>query len=243
MRTLLFKICVITLGLAINAKAVEYSSVELDGKKITICKVNIQKERLELLHRDESGAPFKRFNKLSNWIETKGHKLLFAMNAGMYHSDFTAVGLFISDGKQATELNTSEGHGNFFLKPNGVFMVSKKGARVIDASEYPTSKDEISIATQSGPLLVKDGEIHPAFKPNSDSRHIRNGVGVASPDTAIFAISEEPLNFYDFARLFRDTLHCRNALYFDGTVSSLYSTELKRNDSHHDLGPIIAVIE
>ncbi|HKH44717.1 MAG TPA: phosphodiester glycosidase family protein [Thermoanaerobaculia bacterium] len=161
----------------------------------------------------------------------------------MYHGDFSAVGLFVSDGRQAVPLNTADGRGNFFLKPNGVFVVTESGARVLESSEYPELRERVVLATQSGPLLVLAGKIHPAFKPDSASRHIRNGVGVPSPDTALFVISEAPVSFYDFATLFRDKLHSPDALFLDGTISSLYAPALKRSDSRADLGPIIAVAE
>jgi uncharacterized protein YigE (DUF2233 family) len=167
----------------------------------------------------------------------------FAMNGGMYHADLSAVRLFVSNGHQSVPLNTSNGSGNFFLKPNGVFVVTKDGAKVIESSEYPGLRTNVVFATQSGPLLVRSCKIHPAFNTNSVSRLFRNGVGVPSPGNAIFAISEAPVNFHEFATLFRDTLHCPDALFLDGTVSSLYSTELKRSDFRTDLGPIVGVVE
>ena len=172
-----------------------------------------------------------------------GEKLVFAMNAGMFHRDFSAVGLSVSDGKQLTPLNTDKGEGNFFLKPNGVFLVTEKGAQIIEASEYPQLRERAVIATQSGPMLVHRGVIHPAFKAGSANRLFRNGVGVPSPDVALFAITDAPLNFHDFATLFRDKLHCPNALFLDGTISSLHSAELKRSDFRMDLGPILGVTE
>ncbi len=35
----------------------------------------------------------------------------------------------------------------------------------------------------------------------------------------------------------------RIALFLDGTISSLYSTHLKRSDFHMELGPILGVVE
>jgi uncharacterized protein YigE (DUF2233 family) len=165
------------------------------------------------------------------------------MNAGMYKGDFSPLGLFVSNGRQSVPLNCSSGDGNFFLQPNGVFAVTEAGATVVETSNYNRISSRIICATQSGPLLVYDGKINQAFNPNSTSRLFRNGVGVVSPDVAIFAISEAPINFYEFATLFRDVLHCQNALFLDGTVSSLYSTALKRSDFRMDLGPIVAVTE
>lgn len=170
-------------------------------------------------------------------MEARGQKLVFAMNAGMYHGDFSAVGLFVSGGRELVPLNTDRGDGNFFLKPNGVFAITNTGARVLESSQYSSLREPVILATQSGPMLVIGGVIHPAFNPNSTSRLFRNGVGVLSPDLAIFVISEEPVNFHEFATLFREKLECPDALFLDGTISSLYAPELKRNDFRMELGP------
>ncbi len=239
MHTFLFGI----LAVSSNVSAVEFGSVEFAGKSFTTCRVNVRKERIQLFHREENGQAFKRFDRLNPWLESRGQKLAFAMNAGMYHADFSAVGLFVSGGKQLVPLNTATGDGNFFLKPNGVFAVTDSGARVVESSEYLKITERVILATQSGPLLVRGGKLHPAFNPTSESRLFRNGVGVPSPDAAIFVISEAPVNFYEFATLFRDRLRCPDALFFDGTICSLHSPELRRSDFRMDLGPIIGVTE
>jgi uncharacterized protein YigE (DUF2233 family) len=226
-----------------RGNAVEFRTVEVAGKKVTVCRVEVKKEKLRLFHRDETGLPLKRLDRLAEWLGAQDQKLTFAMNAGMYHGDFSAVGLFVSDGREAAPLNVANGEGNFFLKPNGVFAVTEAGARVMETGEYPKLRERVILATQSGPLLLRAGRIHPAFNAASKSRLYRNGVGVQSPEVAIFAISEEPVNFYEFATLFRDVLRCPDALFFDGTISSLYAPELKRSDFKMELGPMIGVVE
>src|SRR5262249_31729947 len=163
------------------------------------------------------------------------------MNAGMFHSDFSPVGLLVIDGRQVAPLNLGTGFGNFFMRPNGVFFVSRSGPRVVESSEYPSVSQGVRLATQSGPLLVRRGIINAAFNPSSKSRLIRNGVGVHGKQ-AIFVISEQAVTFYELATYFRDELHCPDALYLDGVVSSLHSTELRRSDFKVDLGPIIGLV-
>lgn len=233
----------LTAGLCRTVEALEFSKLVVDGKSFTLCRVDVRKEHLQLFLHDDAGQPFKRFERLSTWLDSKGKKLVFAMNAGMFDRNFLPVGLMIAEGKQFSSLNTSTGDGNFFLKPNGVFLLSDSGARVIETSEYPSLRAPAILATQSGPLLVRSGNIHPAFKPDSKNKLVRNGVGVPSPGAVVFVISEEPVNFYEFAALFRDKLHCADALYLDGVISSLHSRQLKRSDSHMDLGPILAITE
>jgi|SRR6185437_3450105 len=210
--------------------------------RFTTIRVDVRTERLELFLRDDAGRPFKRFDQLRSWLESRNQRLIFAMNAGMFQRDFSPVGLFVQDGQQVAPLNQSDGTGNFFLKPNGVFLVSETGPRIVEASEYPAFAHGVRLATQSGPLLVRHGTLHPAISAASTSQLVRNGVGI-SGDTVIFVISEQPVNFYEMAIYFRDELHCPDALYLDGVVSSLYSIDLQRNDSKTDLGPIIGVIQ
>lgn len=209
-----------------------------DDPRFTVISVDTAHEKLELFFNDETGKPFKRFEKLAAWLKVRKKQLRFAMNAGMYHQNFSPVGLLVKDGKQIFKLNQSDGIENFFLKPNGVFLVSDTGASVVESSEYPAVANGVRIATQSGPLLVRRGIIHPAFNQNSTSRLIRNGVGVTG-GKAYFVISERPVTFYELAIFFRDTLLCQDALYLDGVVSGLYSIDLRRNDSNADLGPMI----
>ena len=52
------------------------------------------------------------------------------MNAGMFHPDHSPVGLQIIDGTVRNPINTDDGQGNFFLKPNGVFALGEQGAVV-----------------------------------------------------------------------------------------------------------------
>lgn len=228
------------LLLALAVLFASLSSAAADPR-YTVVKVDLRTEKLELFLNDEAGVAFKRFDRLDAWLKAQHRQLGFAMNAGMYHADFSPVGLLVRDGREEVPLNLDSGTGNFFLKPNGVFFVSDAGPRVVESSEYPALAKGVRLATQSGPLLLRHGVLHPALIPKSDSRKIRNGVGV-SGHTAVFVISETPVNFYEFARYFRDVLHCRDALYLDGTVSALHSPALHRSDFVRELGPILAVV-
>ena len=224
-----------------STPGLDFTSETHAGKRYTICRVDLTKHKLELFWRDGRRKPFEGFATLDGWLRGKGRKLVFAMNAGMYQSDHSPVGLYVEHGKELRPLNRSHGKGNFCLLPNGVFAVTDAGARVVETSKYHTIQDDAVLATQSGPMLVIDGHLHPGFAPDSQSRLIRNGVGVVSPHEVVFAISEDPVNFYEFATFFRDALNCPNALYFDGSVSSLFSVALNRNDNLTDLGPMIGV--
>ena len=164
------------------------------------------------------------------------------MNGGMYHHDLRPVGLYIEDGTERAALVTREGPGNFGLLPNGVFCVGD-GFAVVESRAFATQKPACRYATQSGPMLVINGALHPKFLPKSDSLYRRNGVGVSADGRrAVMVISNDAVNFHAFARFFRDELGLPNALYLDGSISRLYAPQLNRHDGGFPMGPILGVV-
>jgi uncharacterized protein YigE (DUF2233 family) len=238
MKALLLAVTCVASG----AFALDQRQVRLDGQEVTVVTVDLKVDALRLFHRDAEGKPLKRLTRLAEWLGTQRLSLAFGMNAGMYHGDFSAVGLYVAGGRELSPLNLTAGAGNFFLMPNGVFALTDQGAVILPSPEYRSIKETVLYATQSGPLLLSRGRVHPKFMPGSKNKLIRNGVGLRSRSELVFAISEGPVNFYDFAVMFRDQLHCADALFLDGTVSSLYCPELKREDFRMELGPMLGVV-
>jgi uncharacterized protein YigE (DUF2233 family) len=236
-------VCLAALALAIPslAAALQCSAVKFGDTRATVCQVGIATDRLQLFLKDDSGAPYTSFRKLGQSLAAHGEQLMFAMNAGMYREDYTPVGLMVSEGRQVHRLNLASGFGNFYMKPNGVFVLAASGARIVESSAYRSLPEPALLATQSGPLLVQAGQINSALNPQGTSRLIRNGVGVIDSTHVAFAISEDPVTFYEFALLFRDALKCTDALYLDGNVSSLYVKSMGRDDERVPIGPIVAV--
>jgi uncharacterized protein YigE (DUF2233 family) len=212
------------------------------GEDYIACTFDPAANDIRLYNEDQAGVPFKSFKALSLELRRRDEYLVFAMNGGMYHEDLSPVGLHVEEGAEKTPLNTNPGWGNFHMLPNGVFFVGDGKAGVMAAETYRSAGIRPRFATQSGPMLVIDGALHPRFLPDSDSLKTRNGVGVTSSGAVVFAVSKRPVRFHDFATLFRDRLNCPNALFLDGTISSLYVPEIDRHDRLFPLGPIIAVV-
>ena len=213
------------------------------GNAYSVCRVDLRETRLETFNLDGKGAPLGSFAALAESLSAEGKELGFAMNAGMFDEALKPIGLYVENGTQAKKLNRRDGYGNFHVKPNGVFYITGDRVGVAATDAYVKRNEKPDFATQSGPMLVIEGKIHPKFSPGGISYKMRNGVGVLDVHTAIFVISENAVNFYDFALLFRDGLKCTNALFFDGTVSSLYSPELGRNDGFAALGPMVGAVK
>ncbi len=211
-----------------------------EGARYTVCTVDLRRERLRLFWQDAAGQPYRSLGHLA---EVQGPGLAFAMNAGMYHEDLSPVGLYVEEGRQMKAVSTTDGPGNFHMKPNGVFHVRAGKAGVTETGRYLAARVQADLATQSGPMLVIGGRIHPRISADGPSHKVRNGVGVRDGGrTVVFAISEAPVSFGAFARLFRDDLGCPDALFLDGSVSSLYAPGLKRSDISRPLGPMIGAM-
>ncbi len=214
-----------------------------EGATYTVCVVDTAREELSLFLQDPTGRPYATFEQLAASLAQTRRKLVFAMNAGMFQSDLSPVGLYVEGGAVRHAANTRDGPGNFHMKPNGVFYFGRNGVGVMETTRFLNAHLRPDFATQSGPMLVIDGAIHPKIQPDGTSLKVRNGVGARDRHTVIFAISKEPVSFHQFAGLFRDGLGCPNALFLDGTVSALYAPDIGHSDQWQPVGPIVGLTE
>lgn len=201
--------------------------VMFDSMHYRVVAIDLRKANLTLHWRNPAtGEPFASIHALQLWGDGHQQRMLFASNAGIYDAKGEPLGMYVEDGKSIKPLNTAHGDpaaGNFSLLPNGVFAIDADGrASVHTTKDFATTHLKPRIATQSGPMLVIDGQINPEFVAGSDSLKWRSGVCAPEPDEVVFAVSTGPVNFHDFAALFRDKLGCRDALYLDGTLSQIY---------------------
>jgi uncharacterized protein YigE (DUF2233 family) len=227
-----------------GARAVECKVQKFGEWQFTSCRVDLRHESLHLYWRDEAGKPYGNLPALRDSLAKLGKTLSFATNAGMYQEDLSPLGLYVVNHRQLVSLNRRSGLGNFYRPPNGVFLIDEQGARVLTTQEYADTSPHPELASQSGPILVHQGVItdSPVMNPQSTSLRIRNGVCAPSPDAAVFVISDSPVTFYTFAKFFLEQVGCREALYLDGSISSLYAPQVKRQDHGRDLGPMFAVV-
>ena len=219
-------------------------SVTHDSQPYTVCTFRADRDDIRLFHSDGDGAPYLQFEALADDVAETGGTLVFAMNGGMYHENREPVGYLRTGGGDKANVNTNDGPGNFHMKPNGVFWIDDGRAGVTESEAYLSAGIDPDYATQSGPMLVIDGELHPEFNPDGTSRKRRNGVGVSeNGKTVYFAISDGLVTFHEFSSLFRDRLDVQDALFLDGQVSRIYAPAMSRNEPGMDMGPIVGVVE
>lgn len=246
---LLAGLSVIAVGLTVAATADTPAAPPCDhrdlaGAPYTVCPFDPATQDLRLVWRGRDGRALRRFPALQRDLGPDAARVAFAMNAGMYETDGRPLGLFIEAGAEGRALNTRTGaSGNFYMAPNGVFSVAPDGTPRIESTEAYRARDGAPRwATQSGPMLLIAGRLHPGIQPDGASHYIRNGACVAPGGRLFFVISETKVSFGRFATAMRDGLACTDALYFDGAVSSLWAPALRRMDDRYALGPMVVVL-
>ncbi|MFZ9942082.1 MAG: phosphodiester glycosidase family protein [Bacteroidia bacterium] len=191
---------------------------------------------------------FKGLADLKKHLNTNNKQVLMVTNGGMFTVDNKPVGFFRSSAERRQyplDTSTTKFNDNFHLYPNGVFFVDSTGhPGVLTTSAFNNSKfyHAAAMATQSGPMLVIDGKIHPKFKQGSQNVKIRSAVGVISGEVAVFVASTQPVSFWDIAEMQLELFGCRNALFLDGVVSLMDVHDMPPPPDR-SFGPMISVTQ
>ena len=221
MKRLLWTLLALLSG---SAGALKTQELTVNGVVYRVVTLDPKRDDLRLYWQQPGdGGPLTSFADLRGLLASRGQTLLFATNSGIFAPGLKPLGLHVERGLTLRPLNPATRGGNFALRPNGVFWLDRGRAGVTETRAYQKLNLKPDYASQSGPLLVQGGQLHPAFVKGSLNLATRSGVGVCGGGAVKFALSLAPVNFYDFARAFRDTLGCPDALYLDGNLSSLYT--------------------
>jgi len=217
-------------------------SVTFDGAALTHCVADPSKHRIKTVLNNGSGSPYRSLRAYADAVSNEDKSIAFAMNAGMFEKEGEPIGYYVEDKKRLVELDRDDGAGNFYMKPNGVFYGTGGKWRVTSTEWFfKTVRDRPAFGTQSGPLLVTGGKLHPEIADDGPSKAVRNGVGVDAAGKAHFVLSETPVSFGLLARFYRDELKTDNALFLDGNVSALWDPATERLDVGAPIGPILVV--
>jgi uncharacterized protein YigE (DUF2233 family) len=207
----------------IVSPGVVQSTVAHAGYDYRVVTIDLRHAQLDLFGQTPGYGDVATLGEISTFLHDEGRDFVLGTNAGIFDKQRRPLGLHIEHGVERRAINRSTGWGNFYMKPNGVFWIDASGAHVADTDSWqPTGA---RMATQSGPILVMDGELHPAFREHSTNLLLRSGIGVVDQHTVVLAISVGVTRFWDFATLFRDVLGCTDALYLDGVISQLADAE------------------
>ncbi len=232
---------VLIVVLLVSCLAVSQNSVT-QTDRVLYKIVDPPTEQIQLFWKISNDSILSTLGNLNTYVSQQDKTLVFGMNGGMFHENLAPVGLYIENNKQLNPLNLNTGGGNFFLKPNGVFALYSNGRAQICTTNDFALDPNIKYASQSGPMLLINGQMHPAFNQGSPNLNIRNGVGILPDGKVIFAMSKDFTNFYDFAQFFK-SMGCKNALYLDGAVSQVYYPAADWVQTNKQFGVLIAVIK
>jgi uncharacterized protein YigE (DUF2233 family) len=225
-----------------SASAAACEALVFEGTPLTHCVADPSTSRIAVVLSPEGGPPYRSLSALAAARPAGAAPIAFALNGGMFGEDGQPIGYTVIAGKRLHALNRAGGWGNFHMKPNGVFFGTGTHWRVLSTDEFAaTIHQRPGFATQSGPMLVIDGQLHPSFQPDGPSAKLRNAVGVDGKGRAHFVISDAPISFGKLARYYRDVLRTPNALFLDGSLSQLWDPQHGRLDGGPPLGPLIAI--
>lgn len=216
--------------------------VIFENTSFTHCLAVPARHTIRTAWRGSDDQPLRSFARYASNAGDAASSVAFAFNAGMFDEDGQPVGYFVEDGERLRTLNTGTGEGDFYAKPNGVFFGTDDQWQIMTSDAFLKNVSERpQFGTQSGPMLVIEGRLHPDIAPDGDDRVFRNAVGVDANGRAHFVISNAPVSFGKLARLYRDKLEVGDALHLDAKVSSLWSPANGRMDDASALGPLIIV--
>ena len=156
-------------------------SKSFDDAEYTVCRFDPAEADMRIYWRNADGRPYGTFAALAADLADQGLRLDFGMNGGMYRDDLSPVGLLIENSVEVKALNTAgvapdvRPVPNFYKKPNGVFVIGKNAAATLSTERYIRDHPAAEFATQSGPMLLVDGRIHPAFIVGSSDLNRRIG--------------------------------------------------------------------
>ena len=207
-----------------------------------VYQVDADAEHIGVFLNDRHGQRLGSFNRLRQHVADSGGRLEFATNGGIYQQGGAPLGLLVVEGRQLHRLNRrTKAHGNFYLQPNGVFLIGEHGPRIITTEDYPPADTKwVKQATQSGPLLVINGKRNGQLPVGASL--VRNGVGVRG-SSVFFVVADAGVTFHEFADFFVRVLHCTDALYLDGNISGAWyaGTAGVGSVSGSTFGPMIGV--
>jgi uncharacterized protein YigE (DUF2233 family) len=239
-------LALLLLNLAAAAGAADLHQYQYHQTFINVCRADPRTDAIRTYWKDGSGQPLATFVRLDAMLRRQNEEMLCATNAGIYDKQLQPLGLYIEDGKQLRRLNTRQNaYGNFYLQPNGVFVLTGDQAFIVETGAYAAQAERWNAtaryATQSGPLMLVQGKINTLFDPESPNTVVRNAVCIDRSGMMALAIARNPISFYDFAVFLRDELKCHDALYLDGSISRMYPT-LEANMGPA-FGAMIAVVK
>lgn len=228
--------------LAENASAskADCEQQRFEGTTFTHCPADPETQTVAMRLKGQAETPLRSLTALA--LEPDSGSIAFAMNGGMYDEEGMPIGYYVEKGELLHDVSEADGPGNFHMKPNGIFFGTDGKWQVLTTEAFVSNEDtRPQFATQSGPMLLIDGKLHPDFAEDGESKNIRNAVGVDEDGRAHFVISDQPVSFGKLARFMRDILKTPNALYLDGNISALWDPGAGRIDTTTGLGPLIVV--
>ena len=142
---------------------------DFDGAKFTVCTFDPRHDNIRLFFTGTDGKPYGSLSALACGAKGEGRKAYVRDERWHVQQDQSRRPLCRGQ-PQAARGRHARRCNEFHMKPNGVFWIGDGVAGVTETSRYLANTPPARYATQSGPMLIVDGKIHPKIRPNGTSR-------------------------------------------------------------------------
>ncbi len=181
------------------------------------------------LHWRRGGRPYGTLDALRADLLRQGRCPLFLSNAGIYGTNGAPLGLHVEAGKVLKGLNRSKGTGNFFWQ-SGVFAIRRGKPEIVPRSTWRGAAG-VSLATQSGPLLVLNGKRTSAGRASANG-YSRSAVVIYRDGRLGFVHSRWASSFAALVDRAARPGPIRHMLYLDGSINDWWQPGQTQSARH-----------
>lgn len=182
---------------------------------VTLLRISPRYYDLKVIHALDFGQQASTVRPLAEASGAVG-----AINGGFFYPDLRPLGLVIARGKPRFPLK-KRAHPLY----EGIFLTKDGKSHIIGLGEVGLKGPQEAI--QSGPLLVRGGQLAPGIDSTNQARHARSAIGIDRKQNIILIASgggEDAFTLAELAHFLlpsgRDSWGCEDALNLDGGNST-----------------------
>lgn len=200
-----------------------YSELPFNGSKYDVFVIKTDAYEVGKFNILQNDSLLQHDAFLNKLLQTDS--MVFLINASISDTLCRPIGYYTKNAQSIQPANMKSGLGNFYLKPNGAILFTKDDVVICESADI-YKYQQVRLGVQSGPLLLNNGAVHPGFDAASQNKNIRCGVGLFYNNNhekfLAFALSTNPVSFYEFAMFFNKRFKCDTALCLESAGCAMY---------------------
>ena len=189
---------------------------------------------VRLYWNSPEGGPFTSFDALAAHLASRGEALSLGVGVHAAGAGGEPPGLLLQNGALVHSLN-AEGEAS----AGGIFYIAFGRAAIVTVDAYTAAPPPASVAVQSAPLLVRQGEVRRGLPSGPKPRASLTGMGVNKLGQIAFVLVETPVDWAALAQFFVDSLDCVEAM---GLGGGFHAPCLEQSSEGAGMAGVLAVV-